>query len=293
MTGLGLGEVDGRTDLRGLPAPIPKRRRRFEAAGWFAEELGGLVVLRGIRLEALDLSGGQLQSLRFFASQIADCRLDEASCQDWRLWDAEVTDCSFAAASLRDAALGTWHEGRRNVWRRVDFSGADFRVVAPLGAVFEDCDFSGARIANVRFEQCAFIRCRFAGSLHEVVFDGRKVADGPLPAPMESVDFTDAFLDQVEFMGLDLSRVILPRDPDVRLIRRYRCVIQRALAMLEADDSLPARMLRGEFSNRLRMMHGQGEECNVFNRRDYLASGGEELAGLADRVLTAAEATCA
>jgi uncharacterized protein YjbI with pentapeptide repeats len=292
LAGLGAGEVNGRVDLRGLPAPIPRRLRRFETAGWFAEELGELVAFRGARLEGLDFSGAQLQSLRFFGSQIADCRLDGARCQDWRMWDTEVADCSFARASLRDAAVGTWHEGRRNAWRRVDFRGADFRVVSPLAAVYEDCDFSGARLAKVRFEQCSLTRCRFAGALREVVFDGRRLEDRPAPAPMGQVDFTGAVFDQVEFMGTDLARVTLPQDPDVRLIRRYRCVLEGALVALNGDGSLPARMLRGEFSNRLRMMRGTGEESNVFNRRDYIFSGGEELVGLADRVFAAAEADC-
>jgi hypothetical protein len=105
-------------------------------------------------------------------------------------------------------------------------------------------------------------------------------------------DFTGAVFDQVEFMGLDLSRVTLPQDPDLRLIRRYRCVIERALASLDGDSSLPARMLRGEFTNRLKMMRGTEAESNVFNRRDYVTSGGDELAGLADRVLAATEAGC-
>lgn len=291
LHGLSVGRVDGRVDLRGLPVPVAKRLRRFEAAGWFAEELSDLLVLRNARLEGLDLSGAQLQSLRFFGSRIADCRLDGAACQDWRMWDTEVADCSFASASLRGAAVGTWHERRRNTWKRIDFRRADFRVVAPLGAVFEDCDFSGAQLAKVRFEQCAITRCCLASVLTEVVFDGRQLEGRPAPALLEA-DFTGAVFDQVEFMGLDLSRVTLPQDPDLRLIRRYRCVIEKALASLEGDSSLPARMLRGEFTNRLKMMRDTEAESNVFNRRDYETSGGDELASLADRVLTAAEAGC-
>lgn len=69
-------------------------------------------------------------------------------------------------------------------------------------------------------------------------------------------------------------------------------MVERALASLDGDSSAPARMLRGEFTNRLKMMRDKEAESNVFNRRDYAASGGDELAGLAARVLTAAEAGC-
>jgi uncharacterized protein YjbI with pentapeptide repeats len=285
------GQVDGRVDLRGLPVPVARRLRRFEVAGWFAEELGDLVVVRNARLEGLDLSGAQLQNLRFFGSRIADCNLEEAACQDWRMWNTEVVDCSFTGASLRGAAAGTWHEGRRNAWRRVDLRGTDFRVAASLGAVFEDCDFSRAHLAKVRFEQCAISGCRFASALTDVVFDGRPLPGRPAAAPLEA-DFTGAVFDQVEFLGFDLSRVTLPQDPDLRLIRRYRCVIEKALTILQGDDALPARMLRGEFTNRLKMMKGTEPESNVFNRRDYKASGGDELADQADQVLAAAETKC-
>ncbi len=292
LSGLGLDRVAGRLDLRGLPAPIPRRLRRFETAGWFAEELGGLVTFRHARLEDLDLSGAQLQSFRFHDSQITGCLFEGANCQDWRLWGSEVTGCGFAKADLRQAAVGTWHEGRRNAWRRVDFSNADFRVISVSAALYEDCDFSAAKLAKVKFGQCALTRCRFSGVLRETVFDGRELTGLPAPPPPEDVDFADAIFDQVEFMGFDLSRVILPRDPDVRLIRRYRCVAERVLSAVQQDSSLPARVIRAEFAHRLRMMRGPGEESNVFNRRDYLAAGGDELADLADRLVSQAEAAC-
>ena len=114
----------------------------------------------------------------------------------------------------------------------------------------------------------------------------------PAPPPPVDVDFADARFDQVEFMGFDLSRVILPRDPDVRLVHRYRCVTERVLGAVQSDESRPARLIRAEFAHRLRMMRGAGDETNLFNRRDYLAAGGEELADLAVRLVSQAEAAC-
>lgn len=205
LNGLGLSEHDGRIDLRSLPIPAPRRLQRFEAAGWFVERLGDLVVLRGAHLQRLDFSGAQLQSLRIHDSVIKDCRFDRANCRDWRLWGTEVSDSSFANASLRESAVGTWDRERRNVWRRVNFSGSDFRVGVSQEAVYEDCDFLDAQLENVEFGQCAFARCRFAGELKQVVFDGRNLNDRPAPPQMEAVDFSDAFFRHVEFMGFDLK----------------------------------------------------------------------------------------
>jgi uncharacterized protein YjbI with pentapeptide repeats len=205
LTGLGLGEHEGRVDLRGLPAPQPRRLQRFETQGWFVEQLGDLVKFRGVRLENLDLSGAALESFRFYDAVVTGCCFDGASCRDWRLWGSDVSDSSFVGADLRESAVGTWHEGHRNSWRRADFSGADFRVGVSWEAVYEDCDFSGAKLAKVKFEQCTLARCRFSGELREVVFDGRDLTDRPAPPEMDKVDFSEATFRHVEFLGFDLE----------------------------------------------------------------------------------------
>lgn len=288
---LGLPEHEGRSDLRSLPIPPPRRLERFEAQGWFVERLGDLVVLNGPRLQGLDLSGGQLQSLRFHDGHISECRFDGANCRDWRLWGTEVSDCSFAKASLREAAVGTWHEGRRNVWRRVDFSGSDFRIGVSHEAVYEDCDFSGAKLDKVEFGQCAFSRCHFAGELKQVVFDGRDLTDRPAPPPMEAVDFSDAYFNQVEFKGFDLEAVVLPKDADVRLVRHARCVAREGLEMISDDTSADARVLRALLERRLRGP-GTEQDSEVFNRRDYLDFGGPGLVALAEDIFRRAAAAC-
>jgi uncharacterized protein YjbI with pentapeptide repeats len=292
LDGLDLDRHEDRVDLRGLPAPVPTRLRRFESRGWFVEVLGGVITFRGARLEGLDLSGAQLQSFRFFGSQITGCRFDNANCHDWRLWDSDVQDCTFARASLRDAALGTWHEGRRNTWRRVDFSRADFRIGACREALFEDCDFSGAKVSGIEFSQCALTSCRFAGAMSNVLFDGRDLSpDRPAPPQLSKVDFSAAVFRDVEFRGFDLEDVMLPGDPDVRLLRRARCVARRSIEILDGNDSISARMLRADMLNRLRGP-GNDQEASVFNRRDYERSGGTELVALAENVLLRAEAEC-
>jgi uncharacterized protein YjbI with pentapeptide repeats len=155
--------------------------------------------------------------------------------------------------------------------------------------LYEDCNFSAARLAGVGFEQCALVRCRFSGPVENVVFDGRKLPDRATPLPLVDVDFAEARLDQVEFRGYRLDRVTIPTDPDIRLIRNYRCVVEHAVGLLEGDDSRPGRMLRAEFQNAMRMM--RGEQDNLFNARDYRADG-EDVETLVTSVLARAEAQC-
>ena len=292
LDGLDVDEQEGRIDLRGLPAPAPRRLQRFEAAGFFVEQLGDLVEFHGIRLEGLDLSGAQLRSFRFFDTTIANCRFDRADCRDWRLWHCDVADSSFVETDLREAVIGTWHDGRRNSWSSVDFSGADFRgATGARQALFEDCTFSHTRLVRFDFDQCSLSRCRFAGELVEVLFDGRDLSKSPAPPPMREVDFSKSTFQDVEFRGFDLEQVTLPVDPDVSLVRRYRCVAERGLTELEGDESVPAEMLRAQLSGALR---GPGTltEAHVFNRRDYASSGGDELADRAQELFRRLEAEC-
>src|SRR6266568_4499928 len=77
---LPLGRHEGRIDLRGLslPAQRPLRRvtSRVGAQSLSAVELEGVLVLRGVILEGLDLSGSRLKALSLFDSKIARCRFD-------------------------------------------------------------------------------------------------------------------------------------------------------------------------------------------------------------------------
>jgi uncharacterized protein YjbI with pentapeptide repeats len=190
--------------------------------------------------------------------------------------------------------VGTWHDGHGNAWKSIDFTGADFRVGVSRAARYEDCDFSGADLTEADFEQCVFARCRFAGDLHRVVFDGRAVAGRPPSPPMKEVDFSGARFDRVEFLGFNLDNVALPDDPDLRLVRRFPCAVQRALILLEGNGLPTADVLRADLEARLRMLRNGGHEddANILNRRDYMNDGGEELAALVFDVLTRAEADC-
>jgi hypothetical protein len=162
---LGLGRVDGRVDLRGYQAPPPRRLREFQLRGLVFAELAGLVEVVGVTWRSLDLSGANLEHLRVKDARVEDCRLDQAGCLGLRIWRSAIADSTFIKADLRHTGLGAWSEGRGNVYSRVDFSGADFRGRATSAAVYQDCDFSRARLDKVDFESSSLIRCRFAGVL--------------------------------------------------------------------------------------------------------------------------------
>jgi len=287
---LALGEVDGRIDLRGLPAPPPRRLARFEAAGWFVEELGNLIKLQGVTLRRLDLSGAVLDSLRLNSCAIEDCVLDKARCHDWRMWESRVKDTSFRGSSLRGSVLGAWSAGKGNQFTNVDFVKADFRNSNRFTAVYTDCDFSGAKLDQAEFRRCGLLRCRFAGVLNEVVFDGRAYhPEEREPNFCEDVDMTGTVLRLVEFRGIDLSSVKLPAEPGLRVINNYPCVLKSAATALQDRDDETGRVLRALLT---KPGHELGHPLGLFNRSDFVLLGGEELATLADSVIRQAEQDC-
>jgi len=292
LGGLGLGDVAGRVDLRGLPAPAPRRLARYETAGWFVEELGGLIRLRQVTLRGLDLSGAFLDSFRLRNCLIEDCVLDRARCQDWRIWDSEIRDTSFRGANLRETALGPWKAGKGNLYSQVDFARADFRGSAWMTAVFSDCDFSGAKLHKVQFLRCGLVRCRFAGLLTEMVFDSRVFhPEEREPNVSEDIDMSGAVFRLTEFRGVDLTAVKLPDDPRLRVIYRYPCVLEAAIADLGGRDDKVGRVLRAVFKNELLGLEC-GHPLGFVNLDDFVSFGGEEHAAVADELLRRAEKTC-
>lgn len=275
----GVGIHEGRLDLRGLPWTSPRPVAMESARGAQFAVLDGVVELRGVVWRGLDLSGAQLPGLRFFDSRIDDCRFDAANCADWRLWASQVVDCSFAGAKLTDAAIGTWWEEKANSWRRVVFDGANLRGALVEACLLEDCSFGGTRLSGVEFDQVRLRRCRFAGLMRQVLFESRTLPRRAAPAPMVDVDFTEASFEDVEFRGCVFEGVSLPHG--VQVIPGWPQVMRRGLELLAADESIDARMLRAQFENDL-TLPGSDDAVGVFNRRDYVASGGEGFADFAE-----------
>jgi len=291
LDGLGLEKAEGRVDLRGLPAPVPRRLARYEHAGWFIEKLGNLVQFKDVALRDLDLSGASLDSFRFNGCIIENCVFDGARCNDWRIWETQTRETSFRKASLREATLGPWSDGKGNTFSRVDFTGADFRDCTSITAVFEDCDFSRARLGKVQFKRCGIVRCTFAGLLDEVEFDGR-VFEPDLREPnrYEDVDMSNALLRLPVFWGIDLPAFRLPADPGLRVIGNYPCVATEAVKALQGREDLAGRVLRAILSDE--RTADRGYPFGLSSRSDWILLGGEDLAELADATLSQAEAAC-
>jgi hypothetical protein len=210
-------------------------------------------------------------------------------CRDWRIWATEVSNSSFVGTDLRDSAIGTWQDGRSNAWRAVSFDRADLRSVLALGCHVDECTFRGSRLVDAQFHQVTMRDCTFSGAMKDVLFDGRDLPGKPPAEVFSNVDFSDATFEDVEFRGCRFDRVQLPRTPGIYVIAEFPEVARRVLGKLEGNSSVEARMLRSELDVALKLP-GRDGSVGVFNRDDYLAAGGAQLADLAETLLMEAAA---
>lgn len=270
----GLGCVGDRVDLRGLVMPGPRVAGELAQTGY---SYGETIKIHGGRWSGLDLSGANLEHLRFHDAEITNCLFTGAEASDLRFWRSSVVDSSFAGADLRQAVIGTWHEGRGNTWRQVSFDGADLRGAAMAGGSLDGCSFTAARLSGVRFTQMSLTDCTFVGRLERVVFDGRPRREIPEPSPLTRVDFGGAEFRDIDFCGCRVEDVRWPEDQQVRVVERFPEIARRVARHLAGDTSRNARMLLAILEPDIKAPGGP-ESIGVFVWDNYIAMGGLEFA---------------
>ncbi len=275
LDGLGLHLKDGRIDLSGLVVPEPVARRTIRTAIADVVQLN-VITVRGAAWRRLDFTGSRLNGLRLFDCGLSDCVFDKSSCQGWRIWSTTITDTSFRSTDLRGSALGAVQEGKRNVFRNVDFAGADLRQSSYVATEFTGCTFKHTRLNKVDFQTSAFTNCEFTGELQEVLFYRRGFKGEAFPPnEMDNVSFAGAKLRWVEFRGLDMTNVLFPQDDDHIIVDDYPSTVERLVGTFEGKDDLASRRLAVIFRMK-RKWAGAGQRRGVLNKNDLLELGGEE-----------------
>ena len=281
LEGLSLPTKDGRIDLGGLSLPEPAVLRRWQKPFANVTQIEPIAVLRRIKWENLDFSGSKLNSLRFYESEVSNCLFEHCELKDWRLWGTSIRDCSFRGANLRDSALGATVEdgslrGKRNVYCGVDFTEADLRGTVYSSAIFEKCTFRNTKLVKIDFGTSTFVDCQFEGELREVIFwrNGVRKEAFP-PGEMANVDFSRAKLRDVEFRGLNLEGVRLPRDSEHILVKNFSAVLDKLIDALERQGDRTARILVAGFQiNRQWACPGAP---GVLNTRDLAEAGDDAV----------------
>ena len=278
LDGLGLPSHEGRTDLRGLVAPAPSKVSKYAAGGSVVSVLGDVTSIQKGKWSRLDLSGSNLEELRFRDAVIDDCVFDRSKCRGWRLWNTRVSATSFRKADLRGSSLGSGDWGTRNLFSGVDFSQADLRGTSYLSVEVRGCRFARMNASGVDFGGALFSECVFEGPVRDVTFRkfalGRESAGDP-PNEMLNVSFRKAHLAWVDFHAMDMREVEWPDDGEHFLIRPYREELERLALAWEAASSELSRRLAVLCRTYLATV-APGRRAGVVSRAELREVGGEE-----------------
>lgn len=243
----GLGEIDNRVDLRGIPllsTPV--------VIGDASEPASGVL------WESLDFRRASGAEFSFYGARIENCLFDSATLTDLRLHGTEFVDCSFRRADLRKwgGFAGAWH-GRRNTWRRTDFGHAKLRNMTFENCVLDGCHFeqNGKRIV---FEGCEILDCTFRGEWHSLLIESR----GQASRDAFSADLSEASLTDSHILGYSLDHARLPEQAGLVVIRGYPPIARRAIAQLTNDTTNDAeRTARAILSARLHGLADDSDAC--------------------------------
>lgn len=223
----GIGTLDGRVDLRGLPT--------FPA--------GNVRELRGVRWSGLDLTYADLSGLWFFDVVIEDCILDQASLKNSRLLGVVCNRTSLVGADLQQATVGGATADSWPTWTDVDFSKAKLGRRMWSGVTITRCTFTDTKMKGTEFYRCSISDTTFATDLSEVIFDGKRsglARDLPFPEQesvvMQRVDLSRSRLMFTGFRTCTMEGVSWPEDPKVRVILDPADVVEKAAGWLEAQD---------------------------------------------------------
>ena len=123
---------------------------------------------------------------------------------------------------IDDASFG---EGlRQSLYRDCIFDGARFRAVAPGIARFENCSFRDVTIYELFANRVELVNCVFSGRLKKGVLSGKRPPEfrrwwERSRNRIEKNDFSGVEFGDFGFTGgVDLTRQILPRSPNFKVL---------------------------------------------------------------------------
>ena len=244
-------------------APFNKKARKLEkmiAWGRVSEHAllkhtertpDGLVDLRGLKFDKI-----------ITRRKLKLANLDFEACQFKYL---QLRKCELINVSFKNSDMGVWTDIANN-FESVDFSLAYLgsSAIGLDGSIYRGVDFSHANLLNASFYRPKFIGCTFsetqldrrdfsASSFEDVVFEGNltnvwfnrsyrfngdeKRYGAAEPNRMVNVDFRNARLLGVTFTnGVDLSKVIIPDDGSLILVRNFKDSLISALEAVHEED---------------------------------------------------------
>lgn len=265
------GLTDARVDLRGLQVDLlssthnPMYERPSAHHGHWVD---------------LDLSGSGLSGMNWMGLRVTNCVFADAQLDDLRCWGVEIADCSAQRASLRHAQIGAPAKGfARSSWRRVDLRGADLRQLHG-NVVMEDVDLSRAKFGRTSLGWSGLNRVQFEGVVKGLSIGDLRADQRPRAWTLQGVDFTEARPHDLSFIAVNLGSpevdIRLPDDESHWLIRDWPQFLDRVDANAPNDLRATART----WTDHQRINLGPQQTWGFTTLKDALTYHGEPFAEL-------------
>lgn len=244
------GTHEGRVDLRGLTIEQPERVRINDDLARIAK----IFKFEKKLIRGVDLSHAVLPEWRVHESTFEDCVFDSARLISLRTYSATFNACSFRNADLREASLGApvKEKAQGGVYTSCDFTGADLRNVSTEDGAFSRCAFTGTRWYGTRMLTAVFENCDFRDAeIAEVFFDGRgfgkRGPSGLGKNKLAGCDFSTANLHGTSFLAIDFRNVIPPVADRYVLVSDFPRRVEIATDRLTANGTREAQWLAMRF----------------------------------------------
>mgnify|MGYP001560830211 CR=1 FL=1 len=258
----GLGEIDGRCDIRGLSLPGPRK-------------------LRGVSFESVDMSFANLSNWWIEGCYLDNVYFGSVKADNWADHGNHFKNVKWVGSDLTCGGFGYKGSKYQNcVFERCSFGKSVF-----IRPEYDDCLFLNCMLRDIDFNGASFVRCKFVGMLKDVWFRGSFAYDSdfetfgmPRKNKMIQVDFSDAQFDGVTFSnGCDLSTVTPPNDPWIYKFDKWPVflrAIDKHLSLHFSGEALEEARI---FVDSLKV-HADDQEQYLLNLRDAGEILGEDFA---------------
>lgn len=246
-------------ERRGGGNPHPEVTIKVEGRSWYR----------------VDFTGAKMVGVIFENMTIDECVFDKADLRDSRWAACAVTGSRFHGANLRRARLSLrWYDtAPPSRWEDCSFDDSHYVLDGLDYTEFIRCRLHFATWRDVRYVNCKFVDCSFAGPMNRVQFDSRDFGGTARPnwkkerifrTTFDHCDFSEARFVDVGFYGCTFVKPLWNPQSWILEVPMYGKALKRLEAVARAAHTEGARWV-GVFLEPIFKIPPRPESTWIFN----------------------------
>jgi len=203
--------------------------------------LGSPNVLKRVEWKNLHCIGCDFSGIAFLGNCFTNCVFEKCVFDEAGFWEFRMSKCTFMRCDLRRAALGGVDVlaavKNPNTFEQVKFEKCDMRHSAHSCEIYSLCGFHRCKLDGVLFMGAVFEDCEFSGRLRAVElrrYDGQP--SGCRPNELLRCDFRKAELIDCQFLNIDLDPATFPESEDWIVLRNGPADLIKWQLCIDKDD---------------------------------------------------------